>query len=68
MGKLNENRAHWAGLALKAFEAQTGTEGEASVSDLVANLGHLCDERGIDFNQCVDLGVANHEEEKERNE
>ena len=68
MSILNESRARWAELALKTFETQAGTEGEDSVSDLIANLGHMCDERGIDFKQCLERGAANHDEEKERNE
>ena len=68
MGKLNEKRASWAEAALKAFETESGTEGEDSVSDLIANLGHLCSQRGIDFRMCVELGVANHVDEKERGE
>lgn len=66
MEKLNEQRAGWARDAIDAFEKATGTEGEESVSDLISDLGHLCDQEGFDFEMLVERGVRNHEEEKGR--
>lgn len=55
-GASNVERANWAAEALAVFCEETGLDSELeceeAVGDLIANLGHYCDELGLDF---VDL-------------
>lgn len=50
---MNRRRAGWALQALKAFARATGLDlridFDTALGDLLANLRHLCDERGLDF-------------------
>ncbi len=40
---MNDDRAGWAETALQAFMAETGTDVEDALSDLLCDLQHLCD-------------------------
>jgi len=46
---MNNSRAAWAGQAVSAFIAATGTDREDAVGDLLADLMHWCDRSGQDF-------------------
>jgi hypothetical protein len=46
---MNDRRAAWAGQAIAAFIAATGTDQEDAVCDLLADLMHWCDRHGQDF-------------------
>ena len=44
----NANRAEWAESALRSFVAEVGgDDDDVGLGDLIADLFHLCDERGI---------------------
>lgn len=45
----NTERAAWARVAIDAHSAATGGDDEDAVCDLLANLGHYCDAKGISF-------------------
>lgn len=54
-----------ARVALDAFARLQGKGSEAElVTDLLADLMHLCDQRGIDFNEVLDTARGNYEGEK----
>lgn len=46
---MNSKRADWAGTALAAFQDVTGTDDGDAISDLVADLCHLCDREGATY-------------------
>jgi hypothetical protein len=46
---MNDDRAAWAGAALREFQRQTGTDDENAVNDLLGDLMHWCDRKGVDF-------------------
>ena len=55
----NSDRAEWAENALAVFCEETGLDPEVErrevVSDLICNLGHYCDQHGLEF-----LELASH--------
>ena len=51
---LNDDRAAWAGSALALFMHITGTDEDAALGDLLANLMHLADRTNHDFNAALD--------------
>jgi hypothetical protein len=53
---MNEQRADWAELAVKAFQSKTGSDDSDALADLLCDMLHYCDRYGIDFND--DLGRA----------
>lgn len=67
----NADRADWAYSALEAFAKRTrqDTSGDLKhaqytvVTDLLADLMHLCDRDGIDFETCLIGGRGHYEEE-----
>ena len=55
----NNIRAAWGALALDAYTNIVGRDDlDTSVADLLANLRHLCDALGVDFD------IANHRAER----
>lgn len=63
---MNASRALWARLALEAFAEETGAELiEQALGDLIADLGHLCDEQGLDFLHLAARGIATWKIEQE---
>lgn len=53
---MNKDRASWALAAVETFRAETGMDSEdldTVVGDLLADLAHLCDERGLDFGHLI---------------
>lgn len=51
---MNGRRADWAGLAIAAFMAATGTDLEDAMPDLLADLMHWSDRAGYDFDTALD--------------
>lgn len=46
---MNDERAQWAGVALRAFRDETKCEADEAPGDLIADLMHWCDRNGMDF-------------------
>jgi hypothetical protein len=66
MSPTNAERSEWARTAVNAFAVETRTKDEPldeQVSDLLADLMHLCDAEGLDFNELSERGQGNHEAE-----
>lgn len=61
--EMNDARADWADVALVAFMAETGTEQEDAICDLVADLRHWCDRHGMDFERELARGNAHYDAE-----
>ena len=67
----NEIRSAWARDALAAFAECTGQNAsgdlehdkETVVCDLLCDLRHLCDEEGVDWNNCLRRGMDHYESE-----
>lgn len=65
----NKDRARWALAAVKEYARIVGDdieeeEGlETAISDLLADLRHLCDKRGISFYICDHRGHEHYTEE-----
>jgi len=50
---MNDNRATWAGAALKRFQSITGTDDEDALSDLLGDLMHWSDRNNFDFDAAM---------------
>lgn len=63
--EMNDDRASWAGYALKTFQDVTGADGEDALSDLLCDLMHLCDRRPDlgNFDAMLERARANYKEE-----
>jgi len=62
----NNIRAMWAAAALKEYVANTGEdEFEATISDLLGDLMHLCDALDVDFDEALRRGRNAYEPESE---
>lgn len=59
----NDDRARWAGAAVKAFQDVTGTEDEDSLGDLITDLLHWSDRNDYDFDAALDRARAHYEAE-----
>lgn len=64
----NEQRADWAYWAVDNFADRCGLNNanedmETKVSDLIADLGHLCDQYGLDIEVCVERGLGHYRDE-----
>lgn len=46
---MNDNRSQWAGIAITAFQAATGTDEEDALGDLLTDLMHWADRQCFDF-------------------
>ena len=46
---VNDQRAHWAGVAIDAFQEATGTDREDVLCDLLTDLMHWADRQDFDF-------------------
>ena len=61
----NEDRAAWALKALRAFADVTGSDlGREALHDLLCDLGHYADQRGLDFREEVERATATWADEK----
>lgn len=64
----NEDRAVWAETALTAFiMASNGEDDETAITDLLANLMHMCKQRGIDSFDRLLLNAELHYAEESGN-
>lgn len=55
----NRKRALWAQSCLEHLAALTGVDDSAeAVGDLVANLGHYCQAKGLDYFACLKTGIS----------
>jgi hypothetical protein len=68
----NCDRAEWAEHALTVFCEETGLDQESerddAVSDLMCNLGHYCDQYGLDFLALASRAIALWDVEKREEE
>jgi hypothetical protein len=65
---INTARKEWAEVALKAFAETVGgslddDEVEALVKDLLTDLAHFCDQRGLSFYDIVEDAGRYHRDE-----
>ena len=60
---MNNKRAGWAKIALKAFIAETGTDEEDAVGDLLSDLMHWCDRNNYDFDAALTRAQGHYEAE-----
>ncbi len=55
----NLKRAYWAEVAIIRFVSMTKAEAfEDAIGDLIANLGHLAQAKGLDFLDLVRTGIG----------
>lgn len=62
----NSDRANWARKAVLAFRKTHKMDSvmNENISDLMTDLGHLCDEEGLDFEYFCQKAVTGWKEEK----
>ncbi len=60
---MNDQRAEWADIALKAFLAACPDDEETALPDLLCNLRHWADRNGIDFDLKLRSSTRCYEEE-----
>jgi hypothetical protein len=59
----NDDRANWAEATLITFMGCTGTDAEDAVADLLTDLMHWCDRRGVKFNHELDRAHGQYRDE-----
>jgi len=59
----NNSRSKWAEVAIKAFEAETGTYREDALADLLCDLMHWCDRNGLRFQKELERAENHYYEE-----
>jgi hypothetical protein len=52
------NHAAWAAAAVAAFQHNCRTSDEHAIADLICDLGHLAEQRGLDFLDEVRRGIG----------
>ncbi len=60
---MNDDRSHWAGIALAQFVETTGTDPEMALKDLLTDLMHWCDRHGESFTSVLDSSTRSYQEE-----
>ena len=61
---MNDQRAEWAQLALTPFCHATGSwDPDESITDLIADLMHLCDRSGLDPQTIITRAIDHYEAE-----
>lgn len=63
---MNDERAEWAGDALKRFTAEHGEEAggtRQNLVDLLTDLAHYCDRHELDFALCLRMAKTNYSAE-----
>ena len=48
----------WATEAVAIFQRHCGSGDEDAIADLICDLGHLADERGLDFIEEIKRGIG----------
>jgi hypothetical protein len=59
----NLDRASWASACIKLFMKITGCDEEDAVHDLITDLAHWCDRKGMDFNEELNHAANMYNEE-----
>ena len=64
----NEDRANWANESIQLFARnvgldRSGDDDETAFKDLLADMRHWCDQRGIDFDALAEGSREGYEEE-----
>jgi hypothetical protein len=54
----------WAAEAVTAFQRRCGTDDQHAIADLICDLGHLADQRGLNFQVEVQRGIGHWFAEK----
>jgi hypothetical protein len=60
---MNNDRAEWAGAALRQFRSVTGTDFEDALSDLLGDLMHWADRNGVTFDDQLSCARMHYEAE-----
>lgn len=61
----NDLRARWAEASLDLFKAYSEVDEPIdAIGDLIANLGHFADRKGLPFLKCVATGIGHWHLEK----
>jgi hypothetical protein len=60
---MNDERAAWAGRAVRVFTEATGTDAEDALCDLLADLMHWADRHRFDFDHELQRGRSHYEAE-----
>jgi hypothetical protein len=60
---MNDNRADWAGCAVRQFQCVTGTDFEDALADLLCDLMHWSDRNNFDFDAALDRARFHYEAE-----
>jgi len=64
--RANNDRAHRALAALNAYLAVSDNNDEPEIyCDLITDLGHLCDQEGLDFENLVGMALVHWQCERE---
>lgn len=61
----NNDRARWAQAAVDTFQAETGTDKDDAIADLIADLCHLADSYGQDALEEVRRGLRMYADERD---
>lgn len=61
--EMNDSRAEWAAVAVRAFQKATGTDPEDLLSDLLCDLRHWADRNGETFATQLERANRNYLEE-----
>lgn len=69
MSVTNNDRAEWARAAVDVFAEKTGLDKsgddlDTMIGDLIADIMHLCERDGLDFEQVLHRGKMYFEEER----
>ncbi len=59
----NADRAEWAAESLQTFQAQTQSDPEVLVTDLLNSIMHWCDRNGQDFTAELERAQRNYQSE-----
>lgn len=60
---MNDKRAAWAGVALKAFCTETGADLEEALGDLLTDLMHWADRNSFDMDAALERARSHYEAE-----
>lgn len=60
---MNDRRAAWADMAIRAFQEATGTDDEDALGDLLTDLMHWSDRNNYDFESALCRAKGHYEAE-----
>ena len=63
---MNDDRAEWAGAALRHFQCKTGTDYDFALGDLLCDLMHWSDRKDFDFEATLKRARMHYVEETAR--